>query len=145
MWHSNALLFIALSLVLTACPATESKSARKSTVVHQPEEVYRAGQCGRLDFSYDFSASLSEFRQKHPQIPLTDDAASQAGGWLYISLGRQPHPGYRPHWELLDFTVYVSVLPPEPDSFYPQVVTKPCLVLAIPTNWPKPLSILKKS
>ncbi len=142
MWHVNTLLLVILTLVLTACTANDSKPSSQKSMMSNPEEVYRASQCGGLNFSYDFSETLSEFRQKHPNVPLAED---RKGGLLFISVGQQPHPGYQAHWEAIDSAINVSILPPQPGGFYPQVITKPCLVLAIPANWPKPLQVLKKS
>lgn len=141
MSHVNALFLLTLSL--SACtaqapaplfmPTTEEMTSAAS-------EVYRGFQCGGRDFSYDFSETLAEFREKHRNVPLAD---AVTGGLVFIAVGQQPHPGYRPQWQAIDSTIKVSILPPAPGGFYPQVITQPCLVIQVPSTWPRPLRVEK--
>lgn len=154
MWHANVLFlftFILSALNLSACTAQAPASPAPlfmptDTMTVAPSEVHRGFQCGGRDFAYDFSETLAEFRQKHPNVPL---AAEVTGGLVFIAVGQQPHPGYRPQWQVIDSTIKVSIAPPAPGGFYPQVITKPCLVIQVPSagrgEWEVELSGLSKN
>lgn len=148
MIHREGRAALAMALVLAggACAATGSRGGAAAGV----EVVFRAAMCGDTsrEPAVTWIGTAPALRAVYKRIrrhqtgegagaSMPVDFSSRAVVW--VQMGMQPSAGYGlslqdPAAEIdaATLTLHVKWLEPSPDRVYAQVVTRPCLLVAVP-------------
>ena len=144
----NRTMLLLLYFIITGCPPTTSQPIENTT----PEVriLYRGTQCGDIHLSaravwinnFDqLEASFAHVTQNavdknEPRYPAVDFSQERV---LMVSMGQKPTSGYALNLTSSKLKVSGSTavlnifwIEPPQDAILPQVITNPCILLAIP-------------
>ena len=131
-----------LAPLLVGCQAGQADMEPLSGV----EVVGQADHCSRENPGLSLVQSMSDFPEVDGLLPAGEGALEAGHDVLVIYLGQRPTPGYSAELdqaEMVDGAVVLSLRATEPESgaMMAQVITTPCLALAIPSEGWSSLSV----
>ncbi|WP_077530557.1 protease complex subunit PrcB family protein [Vreelandella utahensis] len=131
-----------LAPLLVGCQAGQAEMEPLSGV----EVVGQADHCNRQTPGLSLVQSMSDFPQVDGLLPAGEGALEAGHDVLVVYLGQRPTPGYGGELrqaQMVDGNLELSLNATEPESgsIMAQVITTPCVALAIPEQGWSSLSV----
>lgn len=131
-----------LAPLLAGCQAGQAEREPLSGV----EVVGQADHCHRESPGLSFVRSMADFPDVDGLLPAGEGALEAGHDMLVVYLGQRPTPGYGGELEqaeMVDGALELSLQATEPasDAMMAQVITTPCVALAIPDQGWSGLSV----
>lgn len=119
--------------LLVGCQSGQAEMASLSGV----DVVGKADHCNRQSPGLSLAQSMSEFPDVDGLLPAGEGALKAGRDVLVIYLGQRPTPGYGAELRQAQtvekvLTLSLEATRPDSDAMMAQVITTPCVALAIP-------------
>lgn len=138
-------LTLLASMVLGGCQFFHSPAQGAASVIR---ELGQANHCGYSSPQLTLVEAVQQLPSLHGGLRSSLEEALEAGDYvLLVALGQRPTPGYGAVLEQASaasteqIRVQLAATEPEPDSLLSQVITTPCLALALPRDGWQSLSV----